>query len=516
MSRLLADVVYHPDQIGIPFGGSTMSDRSWRWAPTPVIILAVVVLAAAGSASAVGIQASDFGDSGAAPYRPLRADAPVGPTDIHNVDTGEDFPFIQDAIDDADTLSGHTLEVRVASHVEGQVVFTKNLTLRGQTGTEVVTPANDTGTTGDNRGWFVVMGGVTVTVEDLTFDGSGFKIHQGWRVKSGAGATFDGVTVQDIQYEPTGPEYAGTCIAAQANITVMNSTIARFGRVGILFFGTEVTNGVAHDNTFTGKGDGDHFDYGVEVGAGATAHVYGNVFTTHGGIVDPTDESSGVNINTVFGPGTVAFVRSNYFTNNHGGITVGFDPDDLSTATVEFNRIVGNAEGFDNRGTSNNVTAENNWWGCNAGPNQTGCDIAVNNTDFTPWLVLSIDANPNLIPVFGNSAVSSDLVVNSNSVDFSGGPWYIPEDTPATFSSTALGSVLPVNDGTVSGQLDTTFTAGGAPGVATVSCTVDNQTVSTTIEIFAEEERAIPMSGPLATGLLLLLLAGAGIWLLRR
>ncbi len=493
-----------------------MSDRHVTWAAVPVVVLGtlLLVLAPAGSASAVPIAASDFGDSGAAPFNPQRGNAPAGPTDIHNVDTGEDFSFIQDAIDDTDTMSGHTLEVRVASHVEGQVVFTKSLTLRGQNGTEIVTPSVDTGTVGDNRGWFVVMGGVTVTVEDLVFDGAGFKIYQGWRVKSGAGATFDGVTVKNMQYEPVGPAFAGTCIAAQDDVTVMNSVISGFGRVGILFFGTDVTAGVAHHTTFTGKGAGTHFDYGIEVGAGATATAYSNVFTMHGGIVDPTDESSGVNINTYFGAGTTATVRSNYFTLNHGAVTVGLDAADTSTATIEYNRIVGNAEGVDDRGTLSVVDSENNWWGCNAGPNQTGCDSSVGNEDSDPWLILRISASPTTIPVFGNSAISSDLIINSDAANTSGGG-NIPDNTPANFAAT-LGGVAPAAVGTAAGLLATTFTAGGVAGTATVSCTVDNQTVQTNIEIIAEEERAIPMAGPFATGLLLLLLAGAGIWLLRR
>lgn len=32
------------------------------------------------------------------------------------------------------------------------------------------------------------------------------------------------------------------------------------------------------------------------------------------------------------------------------------------------------------------VNAENNWWGCSRGPNQSGCDTAVGTVDFTPWL----------------------------------------------------------------------------------------------------------------------------------
>ncbi len=490
-----------------------MSDRRQRWTAGPLALLTVVFLAVAPAAFAVG-PATDFGASGEAPFVPVRAQAPQGPTDILNVDTALSYATIQDAIDAAATSSGDTLEVTVANHVEGQVSITKSITLRGQVGTEMVTAGADTGTSGDARGWFVVMSGVTVNVHDLGFDGTGHLIFQGWRINSGAAATFDTCAFKNMQYHPTGPEYAGTEIATVVDITINNCSFSGFGRVGILFYGAGVTDGIAGNSTFTGKGAGPHFDYGVEIGAGATATVRTSVFTNHGGVVDPNDEAVGVNINTVYGPGTTATVRSNYFTNNHGAITVGFDTDDTSVATLEYNRIVGNAEGVDDRSQPGAVNSENNWWGCNAGPNQTGCDSSVGFEDSDPWLILRISANPTSLPPFGVSAISSDLVMNSDAVNTSGGGT-IPENTPATFGAT-LGTVNPINDGTVSGELATTFTAGGATGTATVSCTVDNQTVNTPIEILEGPTPGIPMAGPVATGLLLLLLAGAGLWLLRR
>ncbi len=490
-----------------------MSDRRQRWAAGPLALLTVFFLAVAPAAFAV-VPATDFGASGEAPFIPVRAQAPQGPTDILNVDTALSYSTIQDAIDAAATSAGDTLEVTVANHIEGQVAITKSITLRGQTGSEIVTAGVDTGTSGDARGWFVVMSGVTVNVHDLTFDGTGHLIFQGWRINSGAAATFDTCAFQNMQYHAEGPEYAGTEIATVVDITVNNCTFSSYGRVGILFFGAGVTAGDAGHCSFTGKGAGDHFDYGVEVGAGATATVHDSFFTNNGGVVDPTDESVGVNINTVYGPGTNATVRSNYFTNNHGAVTVGYDTDDTSVATIEYNRIVGNAEGVDDRSSPGAVISENNWWGCNAGPNQTGCDSSVGFEDSDPWLILRISANPTTLPPFGMSAISSDLVMNSDAVNTSGGGT-IPENTPATFGAT-LGTVNPINDATYAGQLATTFTAGGTSGTANVSCTVDNQTVNTAIEILEGKTPGIPMAGPLATGLLLLLVAGAGLWLLRR
>ena len=50
---------------------------------------------------------------------------------VHNVDTGEYFTTIQAAIDDSDTVDGHTIEVSAGTYFE-HVIFDKNLTLKGE------------------------------------------------------------------------------------------------------------------------------------------------------------------------------------------------------------------------------------------------------------------------------------------------------------------------------------------------------------------------------------------------
>jgi hypothetical protein len=171
-------------------------------------------------------------------------------------------------------------------------------------------------------------------------------------------------------------------------------------------------------------------------------------------------------------------ILENAITNCATGVLV----QSNGIAQMNFNRIAGGG-GIGVNNTSGTVSAENNWWGCNGGPGAGGCTSVSGIVDFNPWLVLNISASPTSIATGQTSNITARLTVNSDGVDTSGSG-QVPDGTPVGFGGGApIGTVAPASATTTSGIAGSVFTAGGLPGVATVTATVDGQTVQTGITV---------------------------------
>ncbi|MDQ1592641.1 MAG: hypothetical protein QOG71_3268 [Pyrinomonadaceae bacterium] len=150
---------------------------------------------------------------------------------------------------------------------------------------------------------------------------------------------------------------------------------------------------------------------------------------------------------------------------------------------ADFNRTTGNSStGVSKTGSGILVlNFENNWWGCNAGPNQTGCQTVDAAADFSPWLVLTVSASPNPIAPGGSTTVTADLRHNSDGAIPSSTVFVPP--TPVAFSATN-GTITPSNATTANGDAAATFTSTSASS-GTASATIDNQTTSTNVNVNA-------------------------------
>jgi len=445
---------------------------------------------------------------GTAPGAEFRAPHPVllgG--DVVNLDSGESFADVGSAVADADTLSGHVLEVRADVVETMQVVLDKSLTLRGETGTETVRLGFSTGSSGDSRGWFLLTAGNTLAVEDLAFDGSGFDCHQAFRL-AGA-ATFDGVSFSNIAF----PGDAGTAISTTANATVTDATFSSIGRVGVLFFGGGVTTGLVDGMVYTGKGAVTGLDYAVELSGGAIAEVRNSTITDCAGIAGDGSLSAGLLASTFFGAGTTATFTSNTLVGNHIGISSGTGIGvDTSIVIAEFNRVVDSAA----LGLFGNApaTAVLNWWGCNAGPGTVGCDeVGVGGHSFDPWVVLTLDA-AGPFQVGMPTPLVGALDHDSDGIDVSG-LGQLPDGQPLAFDSD-LGAPAPATAALMAGAATTTWVPATA-GSGFVSVETDDETVSLLVDVLpAPHAVEVPVLGPGGLVVMILALAIAGLVVRRR
>jgi len=106
---------------------------------------------------------------------------------VTNVNTGEGFSTIKKAIDDADTLNGHTIFIQNGTYDE-DVVLTKSLTLEGESEAGVIIIADDGSYGLEDRGT-----GLTITLKNFTLQDAvtyGIKL-------DGNDATLQNVTVEN-------------------------------------------------------------------------------------------------------------------------------------------------------------------------------------------------------------------------------------------------------------------------------------------------------------------------------
>ncbi len=198
-------------------------------------------------------------------------------------------------------------------------------------------------------------------------------------------------------------------------------------------------------------------------------------------------DGTGVIENGSFGPRDIEIISNNLRRNTTSAVRVvdGW-PAEL---TFQYNAIADNtpalmgAFAFYNQ--LNEVTAQNNWWGCNAGPSSIDCDTFNGDVNADPWLILDLTANPSVLqPDAGPTSVAltATLTHNSDGVDTSGSG-YIPDGTEVAFESSVGVIDPPALTVTTMGVATATIPIDPSPGSVVISATVDHQIVTTTIHI---------------------------------
>jgi hypothetical protein len=408
--------------------------------------------------------------------------------EVTNLDTSETFTGIQAAIDDADTLAGHTLEMDLATHStpELQIVFTKSLTLQGTTGGTTLSPTMDTGTSGDDRGWFLVPLLETVTFQNLIFDGSPNKVHTA--IRNHGTLTVDQCEFTEIQYEASGPAYNGIAIShfgsGGAPMVVTDCKFSEIGRIGLHIFEPATVERCV----YTGKGVGDWLDYFTDTGSFSTSiglPTFDACTVTNNRGVASVDgsTSAGMLISTYFGAGTDATVKNCSITDNTTGIFVGFAPTDTAVVAVSNNTIAGNDYGLVATSTTVITDAKDNWWGDVSGPEdlagtfESEVPFGCTSASFTPALdVLNADGTGNSVtdanvdycawlsaaPLLADQDITPDAIFGSGNAN---GSWTVAKEDCVELGLRAKLRFPPSNIFNSNGDGSYTFNIGSGTSV---------------------------------------------------
>ncbi len=256
-------------------------------------------------------------------------------TSIYNVNLDLYYLTIQEAIGDAE--QGNLITIETGEYIEeGQFVIDKDLTIEGaDEENTIIRPAQDTGDDGAERGWFFVEEGSEFNLSGVTLDGDGQNIWQAIRSR-GTGTIEDNI-IKNIFYG----NGQGTGIVSYDNMVIRNNTLSNIERIGIFAFGADADDVVIEGNTYIGKGEGEHLDYGIEVSSGARAYVEGNTITDCAGVVNDWT-SAGISVSEAFAPSTEAEIVNNVLEDNRYGIYGGYGEEDESKVIADNNTFKNN------------------------------------------------------------------------------------------------------------------------------------------------------------------------------
>lgn len=246
-------------------------------------------------------------------------------------------------------------------------------------GTTILKPNYDSSSPLAFGGVLNFYGNASYSLSLLTIDATGRNFATGVAVNDpGTSIVISEVQFKNILFPSNGTQF-GIGVNAQngANVTVDNCTFSSIGQIGVSGrdAGTELN---IFGNNYIGKGAGPAVDYFVSVIDGASAIITGNRVTNNTG-VNGTTRSAAVLVGDSgqVGGAASAQIYGNSFgllangtiAANDSGVIVGFNGNDLSTADVRFNNIVGT---FGITGNLSNsapdITGFYNYWGSPNGP----------------------------------------------------------------------------------------------------------------------------------------------------
>jgi YVTN family beta-propeller protein len=323
-------------------------------------------------------------------------------------------------------------------------------------------------------------------------------------------STIQGNTAEDagggiaVLPAPSVSNAISTIAMTISNSQVVNNTAVGGGHQqggGIAILGQSNGTSFIHGSTISGnqagaQGGGVYTNAGLQIDQGTV--ITGNNSSGSGG---------GLFVDLVSGAVTVnaATMTLNTATSSGGGIEEE-NSNGGSNLNMSFSRIVDNSapagSGLNNvAGTSGAgaVSAADNWWGCNEGPNSSPCDrisgsISLKNgANQDAWITLGAGINPGTIRVGDSATVTASVLQDNNKNAIPASTVSVMNGVGVTFSGTVNGNVTNAA-GTLSGGQATANFTGTTAGNGSVTVLVDHATVNPPVTILGPIASLSPTS----------------------
>ena len=189
---------------------------------------------------------------------PMEVDLPV-----HNIDSGKNFSTIQEAINDNETLNGHTILVDAGLYHEC-IVVNKSLSLIGEDRSTTIIDGDRSGTPVEILSNNVIVSGFTIRNSSTSFPHT-----NGIHILSNSCVISNNVITHN--------NLSGILIDGFSNNIIINNTITNNHKGIEIFFGSPLGN-----NTISGNTIALNDWYGIYIVYSSLNKIYLNNFTDNG------------------------------------------------------------------------------------------------------------------------------------------------------------------------------------------------------------------------------------------